>query len=360
MERRVLNYKKVIKGIKKRNGDIVDLDESKINAALYASFTEIAAIEKKEVDEAKINHLTTRVLEKIAAEGVEYPTVDYINQKDVDVMHDHGFHREAIAFENYSKRRAWIRNELKVSKVTNDSGDSTDNSLLVEGEAKATLMPWDRKMAEYALQKECGVDAKKAKKVAKNTEKDIFDLRLKSVTTDLIRELNNIHLMEIGEEARMKKQQTLGMPTYDLEQLIFAKSKENSNIAANNPEAINLAIAETTLKKYALENVFSEDVAKAHLSGRLHLHDLGYPIRTYCSSHSLEYIKKYGLDLENLTIKSSSPTHVGTLTGHLNTFLASMQAYYAGALGIGYMNIFYAPLLKADLEKKAKKKEKSL
>ncbi|MEA3347326.1 MAG: anaerobic ribonucleoside-triphosphate reductase, partial [Candidatus Auribacterota bacterium] len=43
---------------------------------------------------------------------------------------------------------------------------------------------------------------------------------------------------------------------------------------------------------------------------------------------------------------SSAPAkHARTLTGHLNTFLASMQAYYAGALGIGYINIFYAPYL---------------
>ncbi len=33
------------------------------------------------------------------------------------------------------------------------------------------------------------------------------------------------------------------------------------------------------------------------------------------------------------------------LTGHLNTFLASMQANYAGALGIAYINILYAPFL---------------
>ncbi|MBM4039439.1 MAG: anaerobic ribonucleoside-triphosphate reductase, partial [Planctomycetes bacterium] len=37
--------------------------------------------------------------------------------------------------------------------------------------------------------------------------------------------------------------------------------------------------------------------------------------------------------------------HARTLTGHLNTFLASMQAYYAGALGVGYINILYAPYL---------------
>jgi len=33
------------------------------------------------------------------------------------------------------------------------------------------------------------------------------------------------------------------------------------------------------------------------------------------------------------------------LTGHILTFIASMQPYYAGAIGLSYLNIFYAPLL---------------
>ena len=135
------------------------------------------------------------------------------------------------------------------------------------------------------------------------------------------------------------------MPKYDVKMLIFSKSKENSNITANNPEAINLAIAENTLKKFALQEIFSHDVAEAHQMGSIHLHDLGYPTRVYCGSHSLEYIKKYGLELENLDISSAPAKHARTLTGHLNTYLASMQAYYAGALGVGYINIFYAPYL---------------
>lgn len=81
------------------------------------------------------------------------------------------------------------------------------------------------------------------------------------------------------------------------------------------------------------------------MRGIIHLHDLGYPTRVYCSSHSLEYIKKFGLELENLYTSSAPAAHARTLTGHLNTFLASMQAYYAGALGIGYLNVFYAPFL---------------
>ena len=103
-----------------------------------------------------------------------------------------------------------------------------------------------------------------------------------------------------------------------------------------------MAVAENTIKQYMLQRVFSLEVAGAHLTGMIHIHDLGYP-RVYCSSHSLEYIKKYGLELGNLDTTSAPAVHARTLTGHLNTFLASLQAYYAGALGVGYINIFYAP-----------------
>ena len=75
------------------------------------------------------------------------------------------------------------------------------------------------------------------------------------------------------------------------------------------------------------------------MEGKVHLHDLGYPTRVYCSSHSLEYIKKYGLRLGNLDTASAPAKHARTLTGHLNTFLASLQAYYAGALGLLLLDI---------------------
>ncbi|MBD3408525.1 MAG: hypothetical protein GF411_20545 [Candidatus Lokiarchaeota archaeon] len=68
-------------------------------------------------------------------------------------------------------------------------------------------------------------------------------------------------------------------------------------------------------------------------------------VHKQCSSHSLEYIKKYGLDLNNLDSKSAPAKHARTLSVHLNSFLASMQAYYAGALGVAYVNIMYAPYL---------------
>jgi len=73
--------------------------------------------------------------------------------------------------------------------------------------------------------------------------------------------------------------------------------------------------------------------------------DINNIIHKQCSSHSLEYVKKYGLDLDNLDSISAPAKHARTLSVQLNSFLASMQAYYAGALGVAYVNILYAPYL---------------
>ncbi|MBU1630303.1 MAG: anaerobic ribonucleoside-triphosphate reductase, partial [Candidatus Omnitrophica bacterium] len=167
-------------------------------------------------------------------------------------------------------------------------------------------------------------------------------------------------LLVRGYSKHLKREKLLGMSMFNLENIVFSKSNENSNIAANNPEAVNLEIAENTLKQYSLEKLFSTEVSQAHLKGIIHIHDLGYPIRVYCSSHSIEYIKKYGLELNNLDTSSFPASHARTLTGHLNTFLASMQAYYAGALGVGYINILYAPYLVGMSDKQLKQEAQYL
>lgn len=234
--------------------------------------------------------------------------------------------------------------KLKVVKeVDVQAKDSTELLLQVSGDTREEISSWDREKITRALMREADLAKLDAEAIATEVERKIFASGLDVVSVDLIRSLVDNELFVRGYSTKLQQQKTIGIPTYDLNQLILSKSKENSNVVANNPEAVNLAIAETILKKYALRELFSHEVANAHRKGMIYLHDLGFPVRVYCSAHSLEYIKKYGLNLLNLSTISSPANHADTLTGHLNTFLASMQAYYAGALGLAYLNIFYAP-----------------
>jgi len=330
--------------VRKRDGRIVPFNKDRIADAIFKAAQAVGGEERF-------------VAEELAAAGGDYlarhydadmPAIEEIQDLVEKVLIETGHAKTAKAYILYRDRRAQARRATTVRKVTTAGPrSSTDMALLVDTGAKDALVSWDKGRIVEALEKEAHVDLATARKIAGAVEEKVFTSGLTRISTGLIRELVDNELFERGLTGRLERQQIIGMPRYDLERLIYSKSQENSNITMNNPEAINLSIAETVLKQFALGEIFSKDVAEAHLTARIHLHDLGYPTRVYCSSHSLEYLKKYGLELQNLDTKSAPAKHARTLTGHLNTFLASMQAYYAGALGVGYINVLYAPYVES-------------
>ncbi len=327
----------------KRDGVVMPFDKGKITEAIFAAARAVGGDDRKLADE--LASLVVSFLER-RYDAVNPPGIEDIQDMVEKVLIETGHARTAKAYILYRDRRAEARGRMRVRKDTMVGGaDSTDINLLVDPVSHAEYFPWDRTRISNALMLEAGLDEAEALSVAKAVENRIMASGMSRISTSLIREITDNELFERGHQKTLERQAVIGLPKYDIEQLILSKSKENSNISANNPEAINLAIAETILKQYALQEVFSSEVADAHREGTVHLHDLGYPTRVYCSSHSIEYIKKYGLQLENLDTSSAPAKHARTLTGHLNTFLASMQAYYAGALGVAYINIMYAPLV---------------
>ncbi len=330
----------MVEKIKKREGYLVNFDEEKIYNAILAAME--AVNEKNQTQARKI---TDHVIYRLEVNfEKKIPLVEEIQDIVEEQLIASGLTKVAKAYIIYRNTRNEIRKKLYVRGREKKYKNSTEMSLLVSTPAGEKLTPWDRSKIIDALCEEAGITPSTARKIAKNVEEKIFNLNFENISTALIRELVDNELFTRGYEKKWMKQKIIGMPSYDLKRLFLSKTKENSNIANNNPEAINLAIAENTIKQYMLQEVFSQEIAAAHLKGMIHIHDLGYP-RIYCSGHSLEYIKKYGLQLDNLDTASSPAKYARTLTGHLNTFLSSMQAYYAGALGIAYLNIFYAPYL---------------
>lgn len=346
-----------IKAVRKRDGRIVRFNKTKIADAIFAAARAVGGEDRSLAEE--LAGVVVMFLEKRYGEDA-IPGIEEIQDMVEKVLIETGHAKTAKAYILYRQKRAELRERTKVRKEMAERADSTDIHLLVDPGSRAEYFPWDKRRITQALIKEADLEESEAESIASAVEKRVLDSGLTRISTTLIRELVDNELFERGHQKTLARQNVIGMPKYDIEQLIFSKSAENSNIATNNPEAINLAIAETILKQYALQEVFSEEVADAHREGMIHLHDLGYPTRVYCSSHSLEYIKKYGLHLENLDTSSAPARHARTLTGHLNTFLASMQAYYAGALGVAYINIMYAPLVEGMSDREMKQEAQHL
>ena len=342
--------------VRKRDGRTVPFDENKIMQAILKAATAVGGQDKTVAEE--LTNAITSYLEQNFKNKI--PEIEEIQDIVEKVLIETGHAKTAKAYILYRNERERLREMLQVRKEKKEKATTTDLSLFVSTITRDEILPGSKAKISMALVKEAGVTQQVADAIATSVEENIFTSGLTQISTSLIRELVDNELFINGYKQKLSKQQVLGMPIFDIEQLVFSKSNENSNIAANNPEAINLTIAESTLKQYALRKIFSPDIAEAHLKGVIHLHDLGYPTRVYCSSHSLEYIKKYGLELVNLDTTSAPASHARTLTGHLNTFLASMQAYYAGALGVGYINIFYAPYVVGMSEKEMRQEAQYL
>jgi ribonucleoside-triphosphate reductase len=233
---------------------------------------------------------------------------------------------------------------IKVVKRWERADDTTDIALLVSTSSKEEINLWDKDKIVESLILETGMSRELAVEIAGRVEETIVSSRMNTVTTAIIRELVDLELLKRGYNTLHKKHSHLGLPMYDVEQIILNANKENSN-TTHNPESINLTLAEAILKDYALRRVFSEDVAHAHMMGDLHLHDLGFIIRPYCGGHSLEYIKKFGLSLPNITSTSKPAKHPEVLIGHMVKMASTLQSYYAGAIGWEAVNMFFAPFL---------------
>ena len=350
---------RVLDGFKKRDGVVVPFRREKIESAVQHA---AAATERREsitIAADLPGRVTDRVIEQLLDPRCEYSVAtDAENRRIAEIenvqdlveitLAELGEAKVVASYKRYRKLRELARQRIRVRDTRGAfAKDVTDASLLlVESMTTSETSAWDRRRIIRHLRDNVNLPVDVAVSIAKAVENQLIASELKSVGTKLIRELVNNELAERGYHAELRDLWTYAVPRDYLERLMFSKSVENSNIVNNNPEAVNLGIAELVLKQWALDTIFSPEVKKAHETGAVHLHDLGYPHRVYCSSHSIEYVKKYGLrDLVNLNTESKPARSASVLTGHLNTFLASMQSNYAGALGIAYINILYAPML---------------
>jgi ribonucleoside-triphosphate reductase len=229
---------------------------------------------------------------------------------------------------------------LEYDKVKDDT---TDAALFVRT-SDEEIKEWNKDKIYDALMRETDISRDAAKIISLEVEKLIGDLNIKVLTSSLIRELTNAKLLEYGLEEVRKQHSRLGVPIYDVKNIILSQNKENANVP-HGPEATNLTLAESIKKQYALIEVFSQDVADAHMRGDIHLHDLGMVDRPYCSGQNIEYIKRFGLYLPGALSIAKPAKHPEVLIEQIIKFSAALQGSFAGAIGWDAFNVFIAPYL---------------
>jgi len=337
---------KLFRLVRKRSGQIVPFDRKKITTAIFKAAEEVGG---RDLEVAE--RLTDEVLLFLYSEkGDKLPQVEEIQDAIEKVLIERGHARTAKAFILYRDKRQRVRRkdintQLAGLEKTDPKGtlDSTDLALFVRTSGD-DMVAWDRERIIETLVREANVPVDKAEKISREVEDQIALANTSTITAPLIRELVDAKLIEHGLEAARRKHTRLGVPLYDATRIILEPNKENANIP-HNPEATNMTLAESIKKQYALLDVFSQDVADAHARGDIHLHDLGFFDRPYCSGQSLEYVKKFGLSLPNALSIAKPAKHPDILLAHMVKFSAALQGHFAGAIGWDAVNVFFAPFL---------------
>ena len=134
--------------------------------------------------------------------------------------------------------------------MTEKGMDATDLALFVRTSAE-DIVGWDRGRIVAALIRETNIDAEMAEVIGEEVEAQIKQLNLRTVTAPLVRELVDVKLLEHGLEEARRRHTRLGVPLYDVKQIIINQNKENANVP-HGPEATNLTLAEGIKKEFAL------------------------------------------------------------------------------------------------------------
>ncbi len=204
---------------------------------------------------------------------------------------------------------------------------------------------WDNCYIIKSLKQETGLTDGLLKEVAEKVERKVRRLKIKRITGALVRALVGAELLNRGLQREYRKYRRLGLPIYDVGNVILAHNEQVSSNNPHTPETTNMTLAGSMKKDYALTEIYSPRVADAHLRGDIHLHKLTFPDRPYCCGNNLEYVKKYGLNVAASLAMAKPAKHAHVLILHLIKFSCMLQVNFSGAIGWEAVNIFLAPFL---------------
>lgn len=122
--------------------------------------------------------------------------------------------------------------------------------------------------------------------------------------------------------------------------------KENSTVTYSVGGLI-LSNSGAITANYWLSEVYDEEIANAHRSGDIHLHDLSM-LTGYCAGWSLKQLILEGLGGITGKITSSPAKHLSTLCNQMVNFLGIMQNEWAGAQAFSSFDTYLAPFVRTD------------
>jgi len=181
--------------------------------------------------------------------------------------------RQSLVALNKSERRYTITN---LGKLVLSLARQIEERSIIEG-GKMYVRTSHDSIEEFNTQKiiqslvrEAGLPLELAQKITEEVENRIYKYQTTYLTGSLIRELVNSVLLEHGYEEYRHKLARVGLPIFEVQEMI-----SNAENVDNGVEGLLFKTGQIVFAEHLLTSTLPKDIADAHLSGDLHITNLG-------------------------------------------------------------------------------------
>lgn len=234
----------------------------------------------------------------------------------------------------------------------------------------------DGSNAEFCLDKISSAIVKAFKATQMQFDQDMIDLLVLRVTADFQHKIKDgsVHVEDIQDSVEnvleragyietakafilyrkhWKKMHNMKSTILDYKEVVERyvkiedwRVKENSTVTYSVGGLI-LSNSGAVTANYWLSEIYDEEIANAHKSADIHIHDLSM-LTGYCAGWSLKQLIKEGLGGIPGKITSSPARHLSVLCSQMVNFLGIMQNEWAGAQAFSSFDTYLSPFVKAD------------
>ena len=181
--------------------------------------------------------------------------------------------RQSLVALNKSERRYTITNLGKL--VLSLARQIEERSIIESGKmyvrtSGESIEEFNSHKIIQSLVREGSLPLELAQKITEEVENRIYKYQTTYLTGAVIRDMVNSVLLEHGHEEYRNKLARLGMPVYDVQEMV-----SNLDDVDNGAEGILFNAGQRIFAEHLLTNVLPKDVADSHLSGDLHISNPG-------------------------------------------------------------------------------------
>jgi len=337
---------KPVPRVRKRDGELVEFDESKIADAIYKAALSVGGEDRFIAEE--LAGVVSLFLEKSFQDFI--PTIEDVQDMVEKVLIETGHAGTAKSYILYREERARIRGAEARTRPPVQGRLFDPGPVVVLDAAGERVSPLSERVLARQLVAEARLSPKTADEVAGAVGDRARLLGLETVSATLLARLVDGELISRGLLKAIGNRGGVLVSRQGVEASLYPKTHARRGTPAER-------VAERVLRQYALEEQLPPSCAEAHLDGRIRIAGLGRPTALFSATLSADAIRTRGIPWLKGRFRPEAVADPRRFVALLGRAVRGIAPHVTDGLSLCRLNMLLAPLLagrsKVDLREEA-------